>query len=90
ESMACGTPVVAFRNGSVPEIIDNGTTGWIVETEDEAVRALQELDGFDRHACRMRFEERFSASRMARDYVGVYRSLLARGARVGLPLKASA
>src|SRR6185312_1305344 len=90
ESMACGTPVVAFRNGSVPEIIDNGTSGWIVESEDEAVDALKKLARFDRHACRLRFEERFSAARMARDYVDVYRRLLARGARTSLPLRASA
>jgi len=90
ESMACGTPVVAFRNGSVPEIIDDGTSGWIVESEDQAVAALQGLAGFDRHACRRRFEERFAASRMARDYVDVYRRLLARGPRASLPLKASA
>ena len=90
ESMACGTPVVAFRNGSVPEIIDHGTSGWIVANEDEAVESLRGLGAFDRHACRLRFEERFSASRMARDYVDVYRGLLARGARAGVQLRASA
>jgi len=77
EAMACGTPVIAYREGSVPEIIEDGVTGWIVEDEEGAVRAIGRLGGFDRAACRARFEERFSAARMARDYVDVYRELLA-------------
>jgi glycosyltransferase involved in cell wall biosynthesis len=76
EAMACGTPVLAFRHGSVPEIIDDGLTGCIVDTMEEAVRALPRVLSLDRRAVRQRFEERFSAARMARDYVGVYRSLL--------------
>ena len=90
ESMACGTPVVAYRNGSVPEIIEDGMTGWIVEDEGEAVQALRGLARFDRHACRLRFEQRFSAARMARDYVAVYRRLLLRREAESIPLKASA
>ena len=82
EAMACGTPVLAFRQGSVPEIIDDGVSGRIVETMEEAVLALPETMSLDRRAVRRRFEERFSAARMARDYVGVYRSLLRRD-RVG-------
>ena len=89
ESMACGTPVVAFRNGSVPEIVEDGITGWIVDSEEQAVRSLQGLEGFDRHACRARFEERFSARRMAADYAHVYRRILARSAST-IPLRASA
>ena len=76
EAMACGTPVLAFRCGSVPEVIEDGLTGMIVETMDEAVAALPHVLALDRRKVRRRFEERFSAARMARDYVSVYRSLL--------------
>ena len=76
EAMACGTPVLAFRNGSVPEIIDNGLTGRIVSSIDEAILALPEVMALDRRAVRRRFEERFTAARMAKDYVSVYRKLL--------------
>lgn len=76
ESMACGTPVVAFRRGSVPEIVDEGVTGSIVSTPEEAIQALPGVLSLDRGAVRRRFEERFSASRMARDYVKLYRSAL--------------
>jgi glycosyltransferase involved in cell wall biosynthesis len=76
EAMACGTPVLAFRHGSVPEIVDHGVTGLIVDTMDEAVRMLPHVLTLDRHAVRRRFEERFSATRMAKDYVAVYQSLL--------------
>jgi glycosyltransferase involved in cell wall biosynthesis len=76
EAMACGTPVLAFRYGSVPEIVDDGLTGCIVETKEEAMRALPQVLSLDRRAVRQRFEERFSAARMAHDYVDVYRSLL--------------
>jgi glycosyltransferase involved in cell wall biosynthesis len=78
EAMACGTPVLAFRCGSVPEIIDNGVTGHVVDTEEEAIRMLPKVLSLDRRAVRRRFEERFSATRMAKDYVQVYRSLLKR------------
>jgi glycosyltransferase involved in cell wall biosynthesis len=77
EAMACGTPILAFRCGSVPEIIDDGLTGAIVETMDEAIAALPRVIALDRNKLRQRFEQRFSATRMAKDYVGVYRSLLA-------------
>ncbi len=76
ESMACGTPVLAFRRGSVPEIVDEGVTGRIVETPEEAIRALPDVLTMDRNGVRQRFEERFSATRMARDYLALYRSLL--------------
>jgi glycosyltransferase involved in cell wall biosynthesis len=78
EAMACGTPVLAFRCGSVPEIVDNGVTGQIVDTEEEAIRQLPQVLALDRRAVRRRFEERFSATRMAKDYVQVYRSLMKR------------
>jgi glycosyltransferase involved in cell wall biosynthesis len=78
EAMACGTPVLAFRCGSVPEIVDNGVTGQIVDTEEEAIRQLPQVLSLDRRAVRRRFEQRFSASRMAKDYIQVYRSLVKR------------
>jgi glycosyltransferase involved in cell wall biosynthesis len=78
EAMACGTPVLAFRRGSVPEIIDPGITGMIVDSVEEAVRALPRVLTLDRHKVRRRFEERFSATRMAKDYIRVYHSLLER------------
>ena len=76
EAMACGTPVLACRCGSVPEIIDEGVTGSIVETPEAAISALRRVLSLDRRAIRRRFEERFSATRMAEDYIKVYRSLL--------------
>ena len=76
EAMACGTPVLAFRNGSVDEVIDEGVTGCIVETEEEAVRKLGALLALDRGRVRRRFEERFTATRMAADYVRLYKSLV--------------
>jgi glycosyltransferase involved in cell wall biosynthesis len=78
EAMACGTPVLAFRCGSVPEILDPGVTGVIVDTMDEAIRRLPEVLALDRRSVRQRFEQRFSAARMAKDYIHVYRSLLKR------------
>jgi glycosyltransferase involved in cell wall biosynthesis len=76
EAMSCGTPVLGFRCGSVPEIIDDGVTGAIVDTMEQAVAALPSVIALDRAKVRQRFEQRFSATRMAKDYVGVYRSLL--------------
>ena len=76
EAMACGTPVLAFRCGSVPEIVEDGVTGRIVGTMDEAISALPHVLAMDRRVVRQRFEERFSAKRMTDDYLGVYRKLL--------------
>ncbi|MBX6427064.1 MAG: glycosyltransferase family 4 protein [Variibacter sp.] len=78
ESMACGTPVIAFRRGSVPEILEDGVSGFIVETVDEAAAAVARLDALDRARVRAAFERRFTVERMARDYVKIYRDLLAR------------
>jgi glycosyltransferase involved in cell wall biosynthesis len=78
EAMACGTPVLAFRRGSASEIIDQGVTGALVDTMDEAARMLPQVLALDRHAVRQRFEQRFSSARMAADYVALYRSLLKR------------
>jgi glycosyltransferase involved in cell wall biosynthesis len=82
EAMACGTPVLAFRCGSVPEVIDDGVTGRIVDSEEEAVAALGHVLSLDRRLVRHRFEERFTANRMAKDYVKLYRALAKR--RTGL------
>jgi glycosyltransferase involved in cell wall biosynthesis len=76
--MACGTPVLAFHCGAVDEIIDPGVTGIIVETMEEAVKRLPETIALDRRAVRRRFDERFTAMRMAKDYVQAYRTLLKR------------
>ncbi|HEU4342144.1 MAG TPA: glycosyltransferase family 4 protein [Candidatus Binatia bacterium] len=78
ESMACGTPVVAYPQGSVSEIIDPGLTGFIVESIEEAVDALDQIPRFDRKRCRQIFERRFSAARMASDYLRIYERLLAK------------
>jgi glycosyltransferase involved in cell wall biosynthesis len=75
EALACGTPVIAWRRGSVPEVLADGLTGYIVNDLDEAVRAVGRIDRVDRRACRQEFERRFEAGRMARDYTQVYRDL---------------
>ncbi len=85
EAMACGTPVIAFRRGSVPEVIQDGVSGRIVEDVEEAVKALEQIGTLDRRRCRRAFEDRFSAARMAREYVSVYERLI--GAQ-GKPLAA--
>ena len=76
EAMACGCPVIARRRGSVPEVMDDGVTGFIFETEDEAVAALGKLGTIDRAAVRRRFEQRWTARRMAEDYLALYRRLI--------------
>ena len=76
EAMACGTPVIAFNRGSVPEIVEDGLTGFVVESKEEAVAATDRLSRLSRGAIRRRFEERFTARRMAREYLVVYRSLI--------------
>jgi glycosyltransferase involved in cell wall biosynthesis len=77
EAMACGTPVIACPCGSVPEIIEPGATGFIIQDTDEAVEAVKEIPGLSRKRCRHTFEQRFTASRMARDYVEAYQQLIA-------------
>jgi glycosyltransferase involved in cell wall biosynthesis len=76
EAMACGTPTIAYGAGSVPEVIDDGRSGFVVRGIDEAVAALDRIDTFDRKACRGAFEERFSVERMAADYVRIYQQLV--------------
>jgi hypothetical protein len=79
EAMACGTPVVAFRRGAVPEIIDSGVTGYMVDNIDEAVAAIPSALRLDRRTIRRHFEKRFLVERMARDYVELYCKVLRRG-----------
>jgi glycosyltransferase involved in cell wall biosynthesis len=78
EAMACGTPVIAYRRGSMSELIDDGVTGFLVESFEEAVAAIDRLDEIDRHACRAAVVSRFSIDHMADRYIGLYRSLLER------------
>ena len=73
EALACGTPVIAWRRGAVPEVVDDGVTGFVVQDVDGAVRAVRRVHEIDRRVCRRTFEERFEVSRMARQYVDVYR-----------------
>jgi glycosyltransferase involved in cell wall biosynthesis len=75
EAMACGTPTIAWKRGSVPEVIEEGVTGFIVDTIDDAVDAVRRIGTLERQASRRVFETRFDAARMARDYVQVYRAL---------------
>jgi len=75
EAMACGTPVIAFNRGSVPEIIEDGASGYIVEDETSAISAVNRLAKLSRTTVRQRFDARFTARRMAEDYVDIYRSL---------------
>jgi glycosyltransferase involved in cell wall biosynthesis len=76
EAMACGTRVIAFNRGSVPEIVEDGLTGFVVESKEEAVAATDRLSRLSRGAIRRRFEERFTARRMAHEYLAVYRGLI--------------
>jgi glycosyltransferase involved in cell wall biosynthesis len=78
EAMACGTPVIAFRRGSVPEVVDNGVTGFVVDDEAGAVAAIRRIRQLDRRRIRATFERRFTATRMAEDYLRHYVGLLQR------------
>jgi glycosyltransferase involved in cell wall biosynthesis len=83
EAMAVGTPVIAYRAGSVPEIIDEGVSGFVVDNEDQAVAAVRKAAVLDRAGVRERFVQRFTAERMARDYCAVYQSLVAQNVHQG-------
>ena len=76
EALACGTPVIACRRGSVPEVLDHGQSGFIVNNAGEAVGALKHLSRLSRNRCREIFDERFTADRMARDYIAAYEKLI--------------
>jgi glycosyltransferase involved in cell wall biosynthesis len=75
EALACGTPVIGWRNGAVPEVITDGMTGFVVDSLEEAVRAVERVSGLSRRVCRRVFEERFNVAGMAQSYVDVYRRL---------------
>ena len=85
EAMACGTPVIAWRNGAAPEVVTDGVTGFIVESVEEAARAVGRVSSLSRRGCRQMFEERFDAARMSRDYIEVYRRLAQAGPELGRP-----
>jgi glycosyltransferase involved in cell wall biosynthesis len=76
ESMACGTPVIAYRCGSVPELVDDGVTGFVVDDLGSATQAVFKIRDLDRALCRRRFEERFCAARMAQEYMAIYERLI--------------
>ncbi len=76
EAMACGTPVIAFNRGSMPELIEHGVTGFLVDTVDEAVEAIARIGEIDRAKCRRRVADRFSVERMADDYIKLYERLI--------------
>ena len=88
EAMACGTPVIAYRGGAVPEIMEEGHTGFIVEELEGAVEAARRIPKLSRKRCREVFEQRFTATRMANDYVRVYERLINR--KPNEPLEARA
>jgi glycosyltransferase involved in cell wall biosynthesis len=88
EAMACGTPVIAWNCGSVPEVVDPGVTGFVVDNVKEAVSAVSLVGNLDRRRIREVFDQRFTAARMARDYVAVYRRLLEAGAQLAQPVDA--
>jgi len=75
EAMACGTPVIAFRSGSVPEVVDHGITGFVVSNEEEAIQAIGRLGELDRRRIRAQFEKRFTSRRMAEEYLNNYAAL---------------
>jgi glycosyltransferase involved in cell wall biosynthesis len=85
EAMACGTPVIAYNRGSVPEIIEHGVTGFVVESEAEALEAIGRLRELDRREIRRCFERRFTSKRMAQDYTRIYDRIGARYPTVRMP-----
>lgn len=78
EAFACGTPVIAYPHGSVPEVVEDGVSGILVTNQEEAVQAARDIERIDRQGCRNRYEERFTAARMAQDYLRLYRGCLHR------------
>jgi glycosyltransferase involved in cell wall biosynthesis len=76
EAMACGTPTIAYRHGSVSEVLEDKKTGFIVDNPQDAVRAVNRIPLLSRRTCREVFERRFNATRMAHDYLGIYQAVL--------------
>jgi glycosyltransferase involved in cell wall biosynthesis len=89
EAMACGTPVIAFRRGSVPDILEDGMSGFIVDTIGQAAAAAEQVASLDRASVRAAFERRFTVERMARGYLDIYRELTARIALLRRPHRAN-
>jgi glycosyltransferase involved in cell wall biosynthesis len=83
EAFACGTPVIAYRHGSIPEIMEHGVTGFVVDNQEDAVRAAQRIGEIDRRACRQVFDSRFTVAHMAENYLRVYRSAICDQVPVG-------
>jgi hypothetical protein len=79
--MACGTPVIAYRRGSVPEVIEENVSGFVVDSIEDAVAAVRRIEELDRVKVRAEFERRFTAKRMAHDYVSIYQQLTAAHSR---------
>ena len=75
EAFACGTPVIAYRHGAVPEVMEDGVTGFIVANQEQAMQAAAKIDSIDRRRCRDTFESRFTAAHMAENYVSLYRDI---------------
>jgi glycosyltransferase involved in cell wall biosynthesis len=90
EAMACGTPVLAFQNGSVREVIDDGVTGYVVKNVEEGILKMGSVLALDRGRVRRRFEERFTATRMAKDYVRLYRRIISAEGRRDVTDRAAA
>jgi glycosyltransferase involved in cell wall biosynthesis len=78
EAMACGTPVISFNKGSMAEVIANGKTGFLVNTTEEAIKAIKKIDIIDRAECRRWVEKKFTVERMVDNYIKVYESILAK------------
>jgi glycosyltransferase involved in cell wall biosynthesis len=76
EALACGTPVIARSRGSVPEVIEDGTTGFVIQDVEDAVKAVANISRLSRKRCRRAFEQRFTSIRMAKDYIAVYEQLI--------------
>ncbi|HET9530343.1 MAG TPA: glycosyltransferase family 4 protein [Blastocatellia bacterium] len=88
EAMACGTPVIAFRRGSVPEVMEDGVTGFVVDNVEEAASAVEKLSTLDRRRCRAVFDRRFTARRMTDDYLAIYRQIIERNVTPELDMPA--
>jgi glycosyltransferase involved in cell wall biosynthesis len=76
EAMSCGTPVIAFNDGSVPEVLDDGITGFIVDNTEEAIKAVEKVASLSRETVRETFTEKFTSRRMAKDYLRLYEQLI--------------